>query len=119
MRSSITVFVFGIYLMLAGLGFVFLPNIILPLFGFAETAEIWIRVLGLLVFVLGYYFIHAARSHVRPFFEATIPARVTFASGLFLFVIILNAPPMLAAFAVIDLLGAAWTWWALKKERIP
>jgi len=38
-----------IYMMGMGVGFLFLPHLVLPLFGFADTSEVWIRVLGALV----------------------------------------------------------------------
>ena len=56
---SITVF--GAYLALSGLAFIFIPNVILPLFGFAPPVEVWIRVVGLLALILGFYFFYSVR----------------------------------------------------------
>jgi hypothetical protein len=33
------------------------------------------------------------------------------------FALLRIGPPQLALFGVIDLLGALWTWWALRVER--
>ncbi len=109
---SITVF--GIYLLLSGLSFIFIPNIILPLFGFAATSEVWIRVVGLLAAILGFYFLYSVRQADHRFFRATIYARLMFFSGLVLFVLLGWGSPLLIAFGLIDLAGAAWTWITLR-----
>jgi hypothetical protein len=109
---SITVF--GIYLALSGLSFIFIPNVILSLFGFAATAEVWIRVVGLLAAILGFYFLYSVRHSDHHFFRATVYARLTFFTGLVLFALLGWGSPMLVAFGLIDLAGAAWTWVALR-----
>jgi len=87
----------------------------LPIFGFPPTQEVWIRVLGLLVLVLGYYYVVAALQDLKSFFIHTVYGRVLAffvlgglaASGI--------AQPALASFGVVDLLAAAWTWRALRR----
>ena len=109
---SITVF--GIYLLLSGLSFILIPNLILPLFGFAATTEVWIRVVGLLAAILGFYFLYSVRQADHRFFRATIYARLMFFTGLVLFALLGWGSPLLVAFGLIDLAGAAWTWVALR-----
>ena len=106
--------VFGIYLALSGLSFIFIPNFILPLLGFAATTEVWIRVVGLLALILGFYFLYSVRHADRDFFRATVYARLIFFSGLVAFVLLGWASPLLIAFGLIDLAGAAWTWRSLR-----
>jgi hypothetical protein len=114
LARSITVF--GIYLLLAGLSFIFIPNVVLPIFGFPPTTEIWIRLTGLLTAILGMYFLHSVRYDDRHFYRATLYARLIFFTGVTLFVIFKLASPMLIAFGAIDLIGAAWTWSALRAD---
>jgi len=109
---SITVF--GIYLAIAGLAFAFAPNMVLPLFGFPTTTEVWIRLVGLLTAILGMYFLYSVRHDDRHFFRATVFARLIFFAGVTLFVILGFASPLLIAFGLVDLAGAAWTWLALR-----
>ena len=111
-ERSITVF--GIYLALSGLSFIFIPNIILPLFGFPTTTEVWIRVVGLLAAILGLYFLYGVRYQDRLFFRATVFARVVFCTGVILFAALGWGSPMLIVFGLIDLAGAAWTWLSLR-----
>jgi hypothetical protein len=109
---SITVF--GIYLVLSGLSFIFVPNIILPWLGFPITTEVWIRVVGLLAAILGMYFFYSVRHDDRHFYRATVFARVIFCMGLIAFALVGLGSPMLIAFGLIDLAGAAWTWLSLR-----
>lgn len=115
-NSARSVLVFGIYLLLSGLSFAFIPNFILPLLGFAETTEVWIRLVGLLAGILGMYFVNAARAGDRRFFGNTLIARLVFFSGVTIFVLLGWASPLLVLFGLIDLAGAAWTWLALRAE---
>jgi hypothetical protein len=109
---SITVF--GIYLAIAGLSFFFIPNVVLPLLGFSTTTEVWIRLTGLLTAILGIYFLYSVRYDDRQFFRATIFARLIFFTGVTMLVIFGLASPLLVAFGLVDLAGAAWTWLALR-----
>ena len=113
---SITVF--GIYLILSGLSFILVPNLILPLFGFAPTTEVWIRVVGLLAAILGFYFLYSVHHADHNFFRATVYARLMFFTGLVLFALLAWGSPMLVAFGLIDLAGAAWTWYALRAAEV-
>jgi hypothetical protein len=57
--SSVTtsLLVFGIYLIVGGLGFAFAPNMGLGMFALPPTTEPWIRVVGTLILVIGYYYV--------------------------------------------------------------
>ncbi len=115
LARSITVF--GIYLSFAGLSFIFIPNIVLPLFGFATTTEVWIRLAGLLTAILGMYFLYSVRYDDRHFFRATVYARLIFFSGVTSFAILKLGSPLLIVFGLVDLAGAAWTWTALPASQ--
>jgi hypothetical protein len=116
-RTAWSILVWGIYMIVIGLGFLFLPNAILPVFGFPTTSEAWIRVTGLLVVILGFYYVYCARSNAVPFFHATIPGRFAFALGLAALVALgLSAPPLLLLGAL-DAGGALWTWRALSVDE--
>src|SRR5512145_1822899 len=77
-----TLALFSIYMFVTGLAFLFMPNVVLPVFGFQATSEAWIRVLGLLVTITGGYYLYCARCEARPFFQATVFGRVAFCIGL-------------------------------------
>lgn len=116
MNASRSITVFGIYLAAIGLGFFFIPNLILSLLGFATTTEVWIRLTGLLTAILGMYFLYSVRHKDMAFFRATIFARLIFFAGVTTLVVLGWASPLLVAFGLVDLAGAAWTWWALRNN---
>ena len=107
--SELSVFIFGIYLIVVAAGFLFMPNAILPLFKMPKTQEQWIRVMAIVIGVLAYYYIVAAMNNLTPIFWATVYGRfgvfVAFA-GL---VLVKKAKPPLIMFGVIDAAGAVWT----------
>ena len=117
-KSAFSIFVWGLYEVGVGLGFLFIPNVLLPIFGFPVTTEVWIRVIGLIVLALALYHIHCARNNVVPFFQITIPGRGLFAIGLVALVTMGFAGLGLILFAAIEVVGAAWTWWALRSEQM-
>jgi hypothetical protein len=53
-KSAFTVKAFGIYLLVLGVGLTFAPNLLLSVFGMPATSEVWIRVVGVLVFNIGF-----------------------------------------------------------------
>ena len=52
-RSALSLRVFGFYLLGTGALLVFAPNLLLGLVRLPPTHEIWIRVLGVVVFIVG------------------------------------------------------------------
>ena len=67
------------------------------MFGFPSTNEPWIRVAGVLAFVLGYYYMQCGQAEVRRFFELTVPARLAVVTFFAAFVILGLAGPILLA----------------------
>jgi hypothetical protein len=76
-RAATSVFVFGIYLAAVGAIFLVAPNLLLGVLGFPPTNEVWIRVAGVLVLILAYYFIQSARRGTTGFFRWTVHVRFT------------------------------------------
>jgi hypothetical protein len=97
-----------------GLGLTFAPQIILPPFGLAVPQEVWVRVLGLLALALSSYYFQAARQNLIPFYRMTIPGRTAFGIAMIILGLITPNSMGLVLFALVDLAGAAWTWWALR-----
>ena len=112
-----SVYYFGIYLYVTGLTLIFIPNIFLKTIQLPETNEVWIRVVGLLAFIIGFYYHRSGAANTTSFFKLTIPARVLVFIAFTAFVLLKYASPILIGFGVIDLLGAIWTWTALKKTN--
>jgi hypothetical protein len=106
--------VFAIYLGLLALALLVVPNVLLSAFGLPATSEVWIRVVGMLVALLGVYYWVGAASGFVPFFQATILARLSVPVFFLIFVLSAWVEWPLLLFAVLDVLGAVWTWWDLR-----
>jgi hypothetical protein len=115
-RAAKSLFVFGIYLCGLGLLLLLAPNPLLRAFGVPPTNEVWIRIVGMLVLCLSFYYVLAARGELTSFIRWTIPARVAVIIYFAAFILLLSAPKPLLLFGLIDLLSALWTWLALKAD---
>lgn len=108
--------VFGIYLIAVGVSLLAVPNLMLPLFMLPTTTEVWIRVVGMLTAFLGIYYRVGAASESVPFLWATTLIRASVPGFLLVFVLAGWAEWPLLLFGVVDGVGAAWTWRALRSS---
>lgn len=107
---------FAIYMTLSGLTLVLVPNVLLGIVRLPPTNEVWLRVLGMFMVIVSYYYLQAARSEATPFFRATVRGRTLMA--LFLAVLAFSGPSLLGllAFALFEFLGAMWTAASLRSK---
>ena len=116
-NSARSMFVFGIYVLVLGITLLVAPNILLALFGLPATDQVWIRVVGMLLCLLAFYYIQAARNELAAFFRWTVYTRASVIVFFIVFVALGLAKPVLILFGGIDLLGAIWTALALRSSR--
>ena len=95
-KAGFSVKAFGIYLLALGVGLALMPNQLLGAFGMPRTEEVWIRVVGVLVFNIGLYHLYAARGEAKGVFWVSVYTRV------------------LVLFGPADFAGAVWTFMALR-----
>ena len=117
-KSALSLFAFSIYLYLLGLVLVVTPDTLLRIFKFPDADGLWIRVVGMLVIILGFYYSHAARTELRPFFVWTVIARSSVLLFFIAFVIAGLAPPALILFGVVDFAAATWTLFAIRSDTV-
>jgi len=117
-KSALSLFAFSIYLYLLGLVLVVTPDTLLRIFKFPDADGLWIRVVGMLVIILGFYYSHAARTELRPFFVWTVIARSSVLLFFIAFVIAGLAPPALILFGVVDFAAAMWTLFAIRSDTV-
>jgi hypothetical protein len=113
-RAAVSVFAWGIYLIAAGLGFFIMPNVLLPIFRFSTTTEGWIRIVGLLVTIVGVYFIYCAQNNDLAFIRISAYGRVAFALGSLVLVLLKLIDPPILMIGALDTVGAIWTWLSLR-----
>lgn len=59
-KATISILVFGVYLVLLSAILILAPNVLLWFFGIPPTNEVWIRVAGVLALILGFYYLQPA-----------------------------------------------------------
>lgn len=116
-KAARSLLVFGLYLIGVAILLTVTPNSLLALLRLPPTGDPWIRVLGVVVGVLGAYYVAAARQEFTAFFRATVWGRTFVPLAFALLVVLRLAPPMLLAFGLIDMVGALWTRGALHSQR--
>jgi hypothetical protein len=107
--TTTSIFVFGIYLVFVGAGFLLIPNILLPIFRFPKTDQPWIRVMAILVLIIAYFYFVAAHHTIVPIFWATVYGRFFVFLSFTALVLTKKSKPMLLMFGTVDALGAVWT----------
>lgn len=114
--AALTAKVFGVYAAVMGLALLFVPNTVLPLLGFPQTGETWVRVAGALALVLGWYYWACGVANARAFFVASVQGRMVFCAACLLLVAWADAPRTLILIGLVDIAGASWTLVALRSE---
>jgi hypothetical protein len=112
-----SVYYFGFYLYVTGLTLIFIPNFFLTTLQIPATSEVWIRVVGVLVLCLGYYYHRSGAENIKSFYKHTIPTRVLVCIAFTGFELLKYVSPVIIGIGAIDLAGAIWTWTALNKEK--
>ncbi len=115
-KAAKSLLLFGVYLFGLAAVLIVAPNRLLTLFGMPPTTEVFVRIVGMLVLFLGYYYVQAARHELVPFFRASVHGRAAVLPFFVAFVLLEYAPPSLLAFGAVDACGAAWTAWALRRR---
>ncbi len=106
----------AIYVILTGLQLIFVPNMLLNIFGFDTTSEIWIKVLGIVILPLSAVYYAISKQGNEESVRATIISRGFVGVGFILLALSGQAKLNLILFAGIDIATAVWTWVELKKK---
>ncbi len=117
-KAARSVFLFSIYLLVMGAVLTVAPNLLLVMFGLPTTEEVYIRILGMLVFVLGFYYLKAAQSNLTSFIRWTVYGRL---AGFFMFCLLAIGgfgPLILILFGIVDAASALWTYHCIKRPDI-
>jgi hypothetical protein len=115
--SSLSIFAFGCYMLIEGILLVTFPDFLLELLQIPSPGNIWVRISGFALFVLGFYYLVAALNNLRPFYIWTVFIRslqlvfflVLVGMGEIGWPILLNAGTEFAA--------GMWTLLALRMEN--
>jgi len=114
-KKAVSVFVFGIYYLMSGLTYLAMPDFTLSLLGFPVEGTLYFRIAGIVMGIVGYFYIQTARQELDQFFRLTVNTRSAAFVLLVALVVLGLAQPMLGFFGFVDLLGAIWTWLVMRK----
>jgi len=117
-KSAFSLRVFSIYMLIVGVVLIADPNWLLALFGVPETHEVWIRIVGMLMLIIGFIDFMASGNEMRLFFQWSVYARLAVTIFLIGFVVLASAPPVILMFGAIDAGGAIWTGLCLRAENL-
>jgi hypothetical protein len=115
-HSAKSIKYFGFYLVGLGLSALLVPDLIGEVMGFESVGGAWPRVVGMVVCFLAYYYLTVAKLDARPFFKATVVARLSVPLFFVAFVAMGLERWTLICIGVPDFAGALWTWSALRKD---
>jgi hypothetical protein len=117
-KSAFSLRVFSIYMLIVGVVLIADPNWLLALFGVPDTHEVWIRIVGMLMLIIGFIDFMASGNEMRLFFRWSVYARLAVTIFLISFVVLASAPPVILIFGAIDAGGAIWTGFCLRAENL-
>ncbi|MDX6443984.1 MAG: hypothetical protein QOH71_1058 [Blastocatellia bacterium] len=109
--------VYGIYALVLGGVFLVKPYSILGDYGMPRGCEPWIRILGMFIFVLGEYYVGAARRDLIEYFELSVFGRYSVTVFMTIFVSLGFVPKVFIVMGIIDMFAATWTLIALRSDR--
>lgn len=108
--------VFGLYLCCTGAGLLLAPSLLLAPLGLTATADVWVRMVGILALALGVCDVLAARDDVASLIHGSVWRRLAAGVGIGLLVLLGLAPAALLFFAAVDIAAASWTALALRRR---
>ncbi len=111
--TAFSIYAFGIYEIIAGIGFLSFPNLILSFLNMEKTIEPWIRVVGILGILIGYYHFKIGQLTISALYYSTIYVRIGFIFSLVLLALTKQAPKKIILFGVASILSTIWTYWTL------
>jgi hypothetical protein len=116
-RAGRSIFYFGFWVLLCGLGLFLVPGLCLKVMGMELADTITVRLFGMvLVYLAIYYFVAGRHPEFRSFFRMTVYTRSSALLVVGALVLLGLAKPVLIGFVVVDALGALWTALALRKD---
>ncbi len=115
-KSAFSAKVFAVYLFIAGALLATVPNVVLSLLFIPQTSEVWIRVIGVIAFMIGIYAWVAASHEFKPFLVASVYTRFLVFVAFAAFAVLGLASPTVVLFGFADLAGGIWTYFALRAD---
>ena len=116
-RAARSICWFSYWVLLCGAGLMLFPEQMLAVMGIDLSASLVTRLFGMVVLILAFYYFQAGRlGTMTEFYRWTTYTRPAAFGLAVVWVLVGWAQPLLIGFVVMDLLGALWTLWALRRD---
>lgn len=115
-KSAFSIKVFAVYLFIAGALLAIVPNVLLSILFIPQSSEVWIRVIGVIAFMIGIYGWDAATHEAKSFFVTSVYTRCIVFVAFTVFAALGLGSPMIILFGFADLAGGIWTYFALRAD---
>jgi hypothetical protein len=116
-RAALSVYMYGLYLISSGLPFLLIPHFTLGMFGLSAGDDLWIRLVGVLLAVIGSFYVAAVLTRSDRMLIWTVPTRYATATFMAVMVALGEAGLALLVFAALDALTASLTWVAIRADE--
>jgi hypothetical protein len=113
--GTVSVLVWGLYLLLLGIALLLLPQPLMALFQLPFGGGFGERMLGVLTLVLGVYYVLAARHRITALYRWKIACHALGVCLMTLMILTGTAPLGLLGTIAMDVLAAVWTVLALRR----
>lgn len=117
-RAAFASQAFGLNALVVGFAMALVPGFLLGLLRVPMPDDLFVRVWGLEIAVLGFYYVAAARADDRAFFASSVRGRLGFSAAIVALVVLISAPWQVLIVAIFDSLGAVWTHVALRRDDV-
>ncbi|MBW6469085.1 MAG: hypothetical protein K0B85_08020 [Coriobacteriia bacterium] len=115
-QSTLSMLVFAIYMALLSIAFVLAPAPFVTFLGFATPDPLWIRIFGVVLGILAFYYAMAIREQAFRFYYWTSLGRLALLPAYVLFVLVGIAPWIALVIGAFESGCAIWTGIALRRE---
>ncbi len=115
-HSTLSMLVFAVYEVILCVVFIVFPNEFAALFKLGPPDGLWIRVFGMLLGIVAFFYIMAVREGNTSFYRWTFYGRLVVLPTFAVFVVLRIAPPIALLFGAWDTSAGIWTGIALRRE---
>jgi uncharacterized protein YjeT (DUF2065 family) len=101
-RTRLSLYYLASYLLFGGIGFLFLPKLMLKMFmSNGEYSDVMVRLVGLMLLSLGIFVVQMIRYQIEKLYPSTLLVRSIIVVCLLIFFFIYHDPLMLVLFAIV------------------
>lgn len=116
-RAALSILAFGIYLASTGLLLIAIPRTLCRILSIVAPEGAWLRIIGMLLLILGFYCWRAAAEENTSFMRWSLFTRPTTMLFLAWFVAAGWIEAVILVFGVVDVAATAWTFSALRADQ--